>query len=139
MIGKNNPMNIRYNAINKWRGLTGSTRGFCDFASPEYSFRVACYLIMHSYRKVGVKDVVGVIYRYAPPAENSTRIYLDYVCKKANLLPNSLVDTTWKVASLVSAMYQFESGERCALFDSLYTPAYVLNVIGMFKLKFYKL
>ena len=43
-----NPLNIRYNARNRWRGLhptTPNVRGFCKFISVAHGYRAAVVLM----------------------------------------------------------------------------------------------
>ena len=82
MIGKNNPLNIRYNRLNSWRGQTGQTKGFCDFESEFYCVRACLYLLAKSYRRRGLLTFEQLISAYAPPSENKTSIYVSYVCRK---------------------------------------------------------
>ena len=49
----NNPLNIRFNENNQWRGQTGQNRGFCVFSSEAYGIR-AGYKILTNYIKWGV-------------------------------------------------------------------------------------
>lgn len=77
MIGKNNPFNIRKGS--PWKGCTGSTKGFCDFKSRSYGIRAALYLLLRSYRNKGFDTIERIVYRYAPPSENITTAYIDYV------------------------------------------------------------
>lgn len=138
MIGTNNPLNVRYNKANKWRGQIGYTKGFVNFTSVEYCFRTVCYLIMQSYRKRGVYTYQGIINRYAPPVENPTINYVGFVCARCGVTPTDVPKCKLDVAKLVVAMYQFETGDRLFdLWSTQYTPSYVLNIIDMFNLKLY--
>ena len=87
MIGKNNPLNVRYNPLNHWRGQIGSTRGFCDFSSEYFGVRAAMYLIFRSYKKKGFVSYYQIIHRYAPRWENDTVSYVKYIKTITTLLP----------------------------------------------------
>ena len=138
MIGTNNPLNVRYNKANKWRGQIGYRKGFVNFTSVEYCFRAVCYMIMQSYRKRGCYTYSQIIERYAPEVENPTQNYLGFVCARCGVTPIQVPSCKMDVAKLVCAMYQFESGDKVFdLFSAHYTPSYVLNIIDMFNLKFY--
>lgn len=87
MIGKNNPCNVRYNNLNRWKGLVGNTRGFCDFENLYYGLRAVFYLVMVSYRKRSYLTYHNIVYRYAPPSENSSALYEKFICDKCNKFP----------------------------------------------------
>lgn len=79
MIGENNPFNVRPCGIIKWNGLTGCTRGYCNFDTIEHGIRVAAYLVIRSYFRYNVKSYKAIIYRFAPPSENDSQKYLQFV------------------------------------------------------------
>lgn len=139
--GSNNPMNIRpYSKTGKWMGQIAVKNGFCVFSKPEYSIRVACYLIMKSYRRVGCYTVQQIIERYAPYCENSTMNYVGYVCSKTGFSAAYVPKCRLDVAKIVTAMYYFENGISWNLFGSSEFDryvSYVLAIIKKFDLKFY--
>lgn len=92
MIGKNNPFNIRYNRFNRWIGLEGETKGFCDFDSLEHGVRVGAYLVCKSYRSKGICTIRAIINRFAPPSENHTLRYITFVSNNCNLKPGEVLD-----------------------------------------------
>lgn len=108
MIGINNPFNIRYNPLNKWKGLTGVTRGFCNFSSVEYCVRAVGILILRTYKKHGVYTVSEIINRYAPPKENDTSKYVEFVCDKLSFFPFDKPSNVYEYAALFEAMSIFE-------------------------------
>lgn len=87
MIGKNNPLNVRFVPLNRWRGQTGATRGFCDFSTEYYGVRAAMYLLFRSYKKSNCVTYAEMIERYAPSFENDTSAYIDFICKKLKVFP----------------------------------------------------
>lgn len=87
MIGQNNPFNIRYAHINHWIGQIGNTRGFCDFVHVNYGIRAACILVMRSYRKQNICTISEIITKFAPPCENKTTKYVEYVCRVMSAFP----------------------------------------------------
>lgn len=124
MIGKNNPYNVRYNHLNRWQGLEGQTRGFCDFSSLYYGIRACFYLISKSYKKKGFVTYSQIINRYAPPSENFTQDYVDFVCHRCGVLPFDVPssDTDW--LNLLYAMSIYEgnvvSKDELQMFLNLY-------------------
>ena len=79
MIAKNNIFNIR--AGQNWQGKTGVRKGFVEFQSREYAIR-AWLILMRTYRRRGVKSIRQIVTRFAPPKENNTEAYIDYVCRQ---------------------------------------------------------
>ena len=77
----NNPLNIRYSTANNWQGQQGQQSGFCVFDTPENGIRAAMK-ILKSYRLKGVVTIADIISRWAPPTENNTQNYIDFVCNK---------------------------------------------------------
>lgn len=87
MIGKNNPFNVRYSASNKWIGLVGNTRGFCDFSYVDYGIRAAAILILRTYRKNNVLTISELVHRWAPSSENNTDAYIRFLCYSLGVFP----------------------------------------------------
>lgn len=111
MIGKNNPLNVRSSAAH-WRGQTGQTKGFCDFSTLEYGVRVVFYLLTISYPIFhGLYSYKEMISRYAPPSENKTQDYINYVCAKLKVRPDDMVfteNTDVTLPKMVYYMAKFE-------------------------------
>lgn len=105
MIGKNNPFNIRYNPLNKWKGLTGNTRGFCDFEDIYFGIRTCMYLILRSYPKKNVLTVSEIINRFAPSSENNTDKYINYVCAKCICFPWDIPSEDFGINELIQFFY----------------------------------
>lgn len=79
-IKNNNPFNIRYNNINRWKGLVGSNKGFCVFSDVEFGLRAGIYLLRKYIDVYKLNTVPKIISRFAPPNENDTCAYISYVC-----------------------------------------------------------
>lgn len=129
MIGKNNPLNIRYYLFNRWRGLCGSKRGFCEFTEVQYGVRAACILIMRSYRKKGAKTIRQVVTRFAPPSENNTENYISFVCRQVGMSPDEEIRPA-DYPHVISAMSYMEVG-----FAEFVTVTTVSQVIENFSIK----
>ena len=78
---KNNPLNIRFSIANNWIGQIKPKKGFCQFKSLYYGFRAGVRLIIR-YRSFGKTCISQIINRFAPPSENKTGQYIDYVVKR---------------------------------------------------------
>lgn len=88
-----NPANIRYVETNSWKGLVGSENGFCKFEREVYGVRalirtLRTYVVHHH-----LCTVSSIISRFAPPSENDTQSYIDYVCKMMipKVYPNKIL------------------------------------------------
>jgi len=79
MIAKNNIFNIR--AGQNWQGRTGVRKGFVEFMNKEYAIR-AWLLLMRTYRRRGLTTIRQIVTTFAPPKENNTEAYIDYVCSQ---------------------------------------------------------
>jgi len=79
-----NPLNIRYNAANNWNGQVSPVNGFARFESQIYGLRAALKLLLN-YKKMGYDNIQEIIYRWAPPSENDTENYIDFVVNKTGI------------------------------------------------------
>lgn len=89
----NNPFNIRYTALNHWRGQIGSLLGFCRFVNIRYGVRAFAVLFCR-YLAMGYNTPSKFIKRFAPSLENDTSRYIQFVCDRCNLDSDSLLDFT---------------------------------------------
>lgn len=111
----NNPLNIRYSTANNWKGQTGQQSGFCVFDTPENGIRAAM-VNLKSYRKQGVVTIGDIISRWAPPTENNTQNYIDFVCKKLGAnISDEVEQNAQNYIALLQAMCIMEIG--CQPYD----------------------
>lgn len=113
-IRNNNPFNIRYNNINRWKGLVGSNKGFCVFSDVEFGLRAGIYLLRKYIDVYKLKTVPKIISRFAPPTENDTRSYISYVCNFMDIPLHFEFDlrsdgAKYYLYSLCAAMVKYES------------------------------
>lgn len=112
----NNPLNIRFNPANKWRGQLGEYRGFCHFKNNAYGFR-AGFIILGNYIAHGFDTIEKIVTRWAPPCENNTEAYINFVCEET-LIPRDLqltdlsIHDYWTKIIIIQAMAVMESGCR---------------------------
>lgn len=111
-----NPFNIRYSKEYKWKGFVTIHKGFCVFESFRYGVR-AGIILLRNYIRNGYNTVESIVSRYAPPSENNTRAYIEFVDDRVNFgkIGGSSSDTPIKADSLeffwlVSAIACYESG-----------------------------
>ena len=110
-IRNKNPGNIKLGT--NWDGLAAEQTDptFCIFDEAVMGIR-ALQRILLTYRFTHKKATIDeIIYRWAPPSENSTDKYVEFVCKKLDKekdvrLNNSMED----YLPLVKAIIQMENG-----------------------------
>lgn len=112
----NNPLNIRFNAGNKWRGQIGEYKGFCIFSHESYGIRAA-YKLLTNYIANGFNTIRQIVSRWAPPTENNTEKYISFVCYETFLEPDKVLsDCTihdyWTKILILQAMAKMECGRE---------------------------
>ena len=113
-IRNNNPGNIKKNNV-EWEGLSAiqTDKTFFQFNDPIYGIR-ALTKILRTYRNsYNIKNIWGIINRYAPPSENDTESYKNFVKEKTGL--NMLEEIEFTVEGylpVVKAIILMENGEQ---------------------------
>ena len=111
-IKNHNPGSIRLSSI-KWEGeVAGKDKSFCTFESPEYGIRAIGVILINYQRKYNLDSISKMIHRYAPPNENNTEEYIDFVCKRVNVLPDEWVDVRTILSVMIKAIIKMENGEQ---------------------------
>ncbi|MBD2797506.1 structural protein [Xenorhabdus sp. 18] len=113
-IRNNNPGNIRHG--DKWQGLCSrqTDKAFCQFQAPEYGIR-AMLKILHTYQhKYSDKTISQFISRWAPPNENDTETYINYVSRTVGVSSEAVIDVFHQetMTALVKAMIRMENGKQ---------------------------
>lgn len=110
-VKNNNPLNIRASSDN-WVGTASprSIDGFVNFTKPEYGYRAAARIILNSYAAQGATTLSQVINKWAPPSENSTNSYINFVVNKSGIAANAKI-TQDNIDDLFYAMTIIESGK----------------------------
>lgn len=111
----NNPLNIKKNNT-EWEGLKEQQRdySFFQFKTMAYGYRAA-FITLNTYReKYGCVSLADYIRRWAPPCENDTNSYINFVAKRSNLADVSVIDTTDKeqMVKIVAAMARMENDDE---------------------------
>lgn len=117
-IRNNNPLNIRKGSSWKGECPVQTDSAFEQFVSMEWGIRAAFKLLrnhisgfkgtrpkMNTYRKI--------ISMWAPPSENATEEYINYVCRQCNAQPSDIIDPDNKgqMVSLAREMAYVECGQ----------------------------
>lgn len=95
-IRNNNPLNIRKG--NNWYGERHPQvdRDFEEFESMELGIRAA-FVLLRNYitgyngRSAKFNTIRKIIRRWAPPVENATQRYIDFVVKKTGIDQNQVI------------------------------------------------
>lgn len=125
MIAKNNIFNIR--AGQNWQGSVGVRKGFVEFESRAYAIR-AWLVLMCTYRCRGFKTIRQIVTRYAPPTENNTEWYIDFVCRQMHYNAGYELKDDSTYILLGIAMAAMETSTRLRYHE-------VANVMETFKIR----
>lgn len=110
-VRNKNPLNIRKGA--RWVGLATEQNDpdFAVFTDPKYGFRAATRILKTYSKKYGINTITGIITRWAPPAENDTESYINYVERKTGLNRHKVLSPERDYLVLLSAMSKMETGK----------------------------
>lgn len=112
------PLNVRNQNPGNMRPV-GSSTGFQTFSSPQEGLeamrRDLMAKITGKSKAMGGKEptLSNVISTWAPPSENDTKSYIDFVAKKTGLSPDAVL-TEADLDSLIPAMIEKEGGKEAA-------------------------
>lgn len=118
-IRNNNPLNIRKG--NNWKGERPNQkdRAFEEFVSMEYGIRAGFIILrkyITGYNGITTKfnTIELIVRRWAPPTENATQKYIDFVAKDMGISPHLRLSFGNKsqMVNLVYAMIFVECGQR---------------------------
>lgn len=112
-LRNNNPLNIRIG--NTWLGerANPTDKQFEEFVTLEYGYRAAFCILRRYIRRYHFDNVAAIISSWAPSTENNTIKYIDTVCDRMGISPDTTIkfedrDTMIKLAS---AMTLVECGQ----------------------------
>jgi len=113
-IRNNNPGNIKKNNV-EWEGLSAiqTDKTFFQFNDPIYGIRALTKILLTYRNSYNIKNIWGIINRYAPPSENDTESYKNFVKEKTGL--NMLEEIEFTVEGylpVVKAIILMENGEQ---------------------------
>lgn len=111
-IKRNNPGNIRHTAL-RWQGeITAPGEAFCNFSSLEMGCRAMLKLLRRYINVKRLNTIRNIIAVWAPPAENNTPAYTDYVARSMDVHPDdTLCADRDTLIALASAMTRVEHGK----------------------------
>ncbi len=118
-VRNNNPGNLRYVGQ---EGATPGEGGFARFESREAGMEAMRRQIELDTQKRGM-NLNQFINKYAPPSENKTQGYVDFVVQKTGLDPTQPVPAEM-IPAIQTAMIQMEGGPRAvSAFSATSAPA----------------
>lgn len=109
-----NPGNIRRSRV-RYLGEVHPSQDthFKQFESMAWGFR-AMFVLLDTYRKrYGLKNLREMLTRYAPPTENHTTKYVNFVSSRSEIAEFSAIDTRneKQMIPIVAAMARMENGK----------------------------
>lgn len=127
-LRNNNPGNIRISS-NNWDGKIPKDQNtdgsFEQFVTWVHGLRAMTKLIIN-YIKGGHDTITKIINRYAPPVENQTTNYINFVVKETGILANQTIDPNDKtvIRKIIKAMVRMELGCSGLVTDSEFNKAW---------------
>ena len=94
-IRNNNPGNIDRDGT-QWEGMAAAQTDprFVVFVDPQHGIRALGRILVNYQVKHHLNTVAGLIGRWAPPSENPTQSYVDFVARRLGVGPADPVDVT---------------------------------------------
>lgn len=125
-IRNNNPLNIRWSAVNNWNGQTGQdSGGFAIFDTPENGIRAAAK-ILDSYQRRGIKTLGKIVTTWAPPIENNVEAYIAHMEKATGKNRDMVINkASGDYVPLLAAMIKHENGKQP------YSPALIAYGVSL--------
>ena len=106
---KTNPLNIR-SSKDIFLGELKSTGQFKVFINRTYGVRAAIKIISNYHLKYGIDFTIrSIVTRWAPPSENNTFNYINFVSSHMFVDPDSVLGSKTLFLKLIHAMAIFES------------------------------
>jgi len=112
-LRNNNPLNLVKTSI-PWQGkLPGNDPRFEQFRTLGYGIRAGLLDLYNDYYQDGQQTLIDLISEFAPPNENDTAAYIQYVANNTGLMPNEKF-TADKLPEIAYYMAVLENGQQYA-------------------------
>lgn len=113
----NNPLNIRRNQCNRWKGAVYPypqlDPDFEEFYELKYGYRAFFVLLFNYKRFYGIETIHGIIYHFAPPEDkNDTAAYVRFVCRFMGVDSDYVPSNESEFVRLALAMTMVENGVK---------------------------
>jgi len=102
MILNNNPGNIEFSTLNNWQGQIGRNGRFVVFDSLQNGFR-ALMVLLKNYMGNGFDTITKIITRWAPPVENDTAGYIQFLSNYTNIPAGNVLTPSPGILQLLAA------------------------------------
>ncbi|EGA69574.1 putative phage structural protein [Vibrio sinaloensis DSM 21326] len=120
-IRNNNPLNIRKG--NDWQGESSFSRDaeFETYKHHKYGFRAGAILLRNYQRLYHLDTLTELIGRFAPPNENNTKNYAQFVAKRVGVDVNQPLNlrNDELLAQVLHAMSIMEVGRHYSYSDAM--------------------
>lgn len=116
-LRNNNPLNIRRSGDN-WKGLKSkqTDSAFFQFKDMKWGYRAAFIIMKRYVCDYHLLTIVDVINRWAPPHENHTLAYANYVATMSNIPLGRILPSPQDNGALwqriIHAMAEYENGVK---------------------------
>lgn len=112
-LRNNNPGNIRHSAGVTYLGeIKGADKLFRTFRTMSLGYR-AIFVVLHTYcLRYGIRTISEAIERWAPPEENNTAAYVEFVARQSGRSASEPYDTlsAEDMVPIVEAVSRMENG-----------------------------
>lgn len=113
-LRNHNPGNLRLSPGVSPPGFVGPDKdGFAVFSQREYGLDSLARLLVN-YGSAGFNTIAKITGRYAPPKENDTGAYANYLAKRLETTTDAPIDMTCteNIADLMEGIVFFENGRQ---------------------------
>jgi hypothetical protein len=118
-IRNNNPLNLRENKFSDFNWVGEAKKDwdpeFEEFSHAVFGLRAAAKIILLYQRKHKLETLSEIIARWAPPIENDTGKYTNFVANKVKIDPNQplfLKNSPVLLVDIMAAMIFMECGQN---------------------------
>jgi len=112
-LRNNNPLNLVKTSI-PWQGkLPGNDPRFEQFRTLGYGIRAGLLDLYNDYYQDGQQTLIDLISEFAPPNENDTAAYIQYVANNTGLMANQKFNAN-KLPEIAYYMAVLENGQQFA-------------------------
>ena len=118
-LRNNNPGNIRRNSDVFQGEKTSSDKEFKQFKSMAYGYRAIFKILSNYYRNYKLDTIRKMIGRWAPPKENHTEKYIQFVSDYAGIPTDDPININDReqMIRIVAGMSRFENGREADMSD----------------------
>lgn len=111
-LRNNNPGNIISSSIN-WQGKIGTDGRFVKFDTMENGVRALARILKVYQKKYGLNTIEEFIKRWAPPVENETEKYIEFVSKNSGIDRHAKLNLSdpSQLYRIVDCIIRFENGK----------------------------